>query len=181
MKFTTITILGGIALLLMSCDSKGKELEEKYKCNSVEDCLKKYEFEGAHAFCSLNSNSMGSEQELQLLNGESEYWLKEKDYLRAITIIDEFSIAGTRVHMESDVREIKLKVFNKIIDNLIEERNFDKAKEFALKLSDVENDDGYDEDFFMRLSSDKTRKFKSQQKVVLEKIETAEKLLKKAE
>jgi hypothetical protein len=180
MKLTTLTILGGILIFSSSCsDPKIKELEEKYKCNSFEDCLDKYEFEGAHAFGShLN---MSSEDELRLVNAESEYWVKEKEYSKAISLIDEFSTAGTRVHMEGDLLEIKLKTFNKIIDNLIEERNFDKAKEFALKLSNTENNDGDSEEYFMDLSSDEDRKFMSQQKVMLDKIETAEKLLKKSE
>ena len=192
MKKTNL-ILGVIlttTLIITSCGSKDneaentenekkkkeKELAEKYKCISCEDCLSKYEFEGARAYLALSDwREANFRQEITVLTAESNYWVKQKDYERALNIVDEFH----NEMAEREKQKIKHDILSKIIDDFISLKDYEKAKLFALKASDninlggenkSENPSAWDEE-------SELKNWKSQQKDLLDKIKNAEKLL----
>jgi hypothetical protein len=154
---------------------KESEIAEKYKCISCEDCLSKYEFEGARAYLALSDwREANFRQEITVIIAESNYWVKQKDYERALNIVDEFH----NDMAEREKQKIKHDVLSKIIDDFISIKDYEKAKLFALKASDninldgenkAENPSAWDEVSEMK-------NWKSQQKDLLEKINLAEKL-----
>jgi hypothetical protein len=167
-----ISILFFISILLFSCKNEQEQKEEyfeeeikpklveKYKCYGVDDCLSKYEFQGAREFASETAK-FGYSWEAEDINNkiitaESTYWINEKEYDRAYKIIKE-------------VGENEFKVLDDITSSLISDKEFDNALLWALKASDIKTTVGYN------ISDGED----SQQKILLKKIATAKKMLSK--
>ena len=155
-----------------------EKLKEKYKCNSCEDCITKYNFEAAHAYLALvDWRGSNYRQEIAVLTAEASYWVKEKDYERAMDILEEFHLDG----YENEKQKVKFNILSSIIDDYISLKDFDNAKIYALKSSDdinlsgeskSENPDAWDE-------VSEIESWRSQQTELIERIEKAENLLNK--
>jgi len=153
---------------------KDAELVSKYGCDSYEDCLSKFDFEGARAFSAL----YGAD-EFNIVKAESQYWLRQKDYKRSLSVIDEYQTDEQFSEFDKLQAELRYNTVSAIIDDYIEERNFIKAKEYALKLDDTESKEGYNRSEYGQHNDEKLSPFSSQQDDMLRKIEKAEKLLSK--
>lgn len=168
--------------LLLSCksDEEKKEayfedeikpkLVEKYDCYNIDYCLSKYEFQGAREFASETSAfkwSGDSEADSKkIITSESAFWLDKKEYDRAFKTVKEFD--------ENDIFEIaniknEFNILDDIISSLLSDGNIDEAYAWALKATNIKDPSGYG------LSTGTM----SQQQVLLGKIETAEKVLKR--
>jgi len=176
-----IAILFLISLMLFSCKNYQQEKEEyfeeeikpklveKYKCYGVDDCLSKYEFQGAREFASETAK-FGYSWEAEDINNkiitaESTYWINEKEYDRAYKIIKEYQPTGYEADYINFKKEFK--ILDDIISSLISDKEFDKALLWALKATDIKDDKGFE------LSDGKD----SQQKILVKKITTSKKLL----
>jgi hypothetical protein len=155
-------------------NKKHSELAEKYKCDNVEDCLSKYEFEGARAYYSYDGTD-----EFDIVTAESQYWLKEKEYMKSLSIIEAYSLEED--HYQKAKTKLRFNTISSIIDDYIIERNFEKAKEYALRLNDNINIENETKEYYSRYNDDEKNPFESQQDEMLKKIEKAEKLLVKSE
>jgi hypothetical protein len=178
-----ISILFFISIMLFSCKSEYEQKEEyfeeeikpklveKYKCYGVDDCLSKYEFQGAREYASESRKfepSWDVEANLsKIITAESTYWLNEKEYERAYKIIKEYEPGET--YQDYLKSEKEFKVLDDIISSLINESEFDKALLWALKASDINGVSGN------KISEGED----SQQKILLKKIATAKKMLSK--
>ena len=171
-----ISILFFISILLFSCKNENQQKEEyfeeeikpklveKYKCYGVDDCLSKYEFQGAREFASETAK-FGYDDEAnmnKIITSESTYWINEKEYDRAYKIIKE-------------VGENEFKVLDDITSSLISDKEFDNALLWALKASDIKATDGSNPG----IDSFSKDHGPSQQKMLLKKIATAKKMLSK--
>ena len=165
------------SLVFTQCggDSKKEEdlnaLEEQYKCKGVDDCLSKYEFEGARAYAPLVESWNLDDAMQKIVNAESKYWVKEKDYKTAIGIVDEYDGGSYSQHEKIAMRYELLSV---IIDELIEAGDFDQAKIYALKASDEHTLEGWN-----ATQTNDFDKEETQQKLLLKKIDNAKKILSK--
>ena len=172
-----ITLLIASLVFTQCGDSKKEEdlnaLEEQYKCKGVDDCLSKYEFEGARAYAPVESFGSFSFDDAmkKIVNAESKYWVKEKDYKTAIGIVDEYDGGSYSQHEKIAMRYELLSV---IIDELIEARDFDQAKIYALKASDEHTLEGWN-----ATQTNDFDKEETQQKLLLKKIDNAKKILSK--
>lgn len=161
-------------IIATSCGDQERDkkdaLLEKYNCSSLDDCLWKYEFEGARAYLSLKKESGYVHREgaeiNKILDAEANYWVKEKEYKKALSVIDE----SADDYSGDNKREKRFKLLSLIIDELIEDGDFTQAKLYALKGSDEHTIEGW---------SDVRDEEKTQQKILLKKVEKAEKLLSK--
>jgi hypothetical protein len=169
----------GVIVLFSSCgQSEEEKLKEKYKCSSCEDCLTKYEFEGARAYLALADwREANFREEIAVLTAEANYWVKEKDYERAIDIVEEFHLDG----FEEEKQKVKFNVLSSIIDDYIYLKDFDNAKIYALKSSDDINLSGESksEDPSAWDEESEIERWRSQQTELIERIQKAEKLLNK--
>jgi hypothetical protein len=182
-----ISILFFISILLFSCKNENQQKEEyfeeeikpklveKYKCYGVDDCLSKYEFQGAREFASETAK-FGYDDEAnmnKIITSESTYWINEKEYDRAYKIIKEYEPARTYEDYLKSQKEFK--VLDNIISSLISDKEFDNALLWALKASDIKATDGSNPG----IDSFSKDHGPSQQKMLLKKIATAKKMLSK--
>jgi hypothetical protein len=183
-----ISILFFITILLTSCKNEQQKSEEyfeeeikpklveKYKCYGVDDCLSKYEFQGAREFASETGKFEPWDVEAnmnKIISTESTYWINEKEYERAYKIIKEYE--PSRTYEDYLKSEKEYKVLDDIISSLISDKEFDKALMWALKASDIKASDGSDPG----IDSFNEDHGPSQQKILLKKIENAKKMLSK--
>lgn len=177
-----ISILFFISILLFSCKNEQEKKEEyfeeeikpklveKYKCYGVDDCLSKYEFQGAREFASETEKFEPWDVDAnmnKIITAESTYWINEKEYERAYKIIKEYE--PSRTYEDYLKSEKEFKVLDNIISSLINDSEFEKALLWALKASDIEGTDGF------KIIGDGD----SQQKILINKIKSAKKLLSK--
>jgi hypothetical protein len=103
--------------------------------------------------------------------------VKDKDYERAIDIVEEFHLDG----FEEEKQKVKFNVLSSIIDDYISLKDFDNAKIYALKSSDDINLSGESksEDPSAWDEESEIERWRSQQTELIERIQKAEKLLNK--
>lgn len=158
------------SMFLISCEfhetrearlahEQNEEYAKKCGCLSVDDCLGKYKFAEARKFISiLNENlQQGGDEAMQkAVTSEAFYWVKNKEYEKAINVIDETAdVALAQYYSSEKKNEIRFNVLNRIIEKIIDEGDFKEAKKWIVKIDDVK-----------------------EQKKLLKKIENAEKVLK---
>ena len=175
-----------LIILLFSCknDAEKKEeyfndeikpkLVEKYNCFNVDDCLSKYEFEGAREFVSemIKFDDYGYRKSFEkIINSETIYWLDNKEYERAYKIVKEYDSGGAFSEYENSEKQYK--IIEDIISSLLSDGNIKEAYLWALKASTTKDPSGYS------AGSAYSDSGSTQQQVLIEKIETAKKVLKK--
>ena len=145
MKFKTkyfLTILSFLMTLSCSEDSK---LKEKYNCIGIDDCLSKFEFEGARAYISLpydvgNYKERGAHDDgwKNILVSESNYWVKNGDFKKAIEILDadKENYKVGNVFDASGFNKTKYDLISKIIEELLDDNEFNEARKWVLKCPD---------------------------------------------
>lgn len=152
------------------------KLVEKYKCYGVDDCLSKYEFQGARDFASeiqvFSPSLFGNEVMEKIVRAESIYWLNEKEYDRAYKTVLEFKPSNT--DWSNAEMERQYDILDDIISSLISDKEFDKALLWVLKASDQHNIEGWKKSDTSNWNDQET-----QQKILLKKITTAKKILSK--
>lgn len=140
-KFITAILL----LLIFSCSEESK-LNEKYNCTGVDDCLSKYNFEGARAYVSLPHEEGDYEERIahwsgwrNILVSESNYWMNNGDFKKAIEILDadkeNFRLNGNQY--ESVFNKAKIDLISKIIEKLLDDNEFNEARKWVLKCPDA--------------------------------------------
>ena len=149
-KFITAILL----LLIFSCSEESK-LNEKYNCTGVDDCLSKYNFEGARAhvnFIKSKTDNMSfreiadyNEGWRKIINQESDFWFNDGDYEKALSIIKEeklkFNFSGsTDLFDVADYNLALYKLINSIIDELLIQNKFEDAKKWCFRLPDAKTD-----------------------------------------
>ena len=151
-------ILIPLTLILHS----NKEKEQDVPCENIDDCLGKYKFEEARKLVSQEEGSWDAESIAmrKIVFAEAYYWVKNKEYEKALNVIDETSALamysyGTDNYRLKKKNKIRTDILNRIIEKIIYEEDFKKAKKWVLKIDT-----------------------QSEQKRLLKKIETAEKLSK---
>ena len=145
MKFKTkyfLTILSFLMTLSCSEDSK---LKEKYNCIGIDDCLSKFEFEGARAYISLpydveNYKERGAHDDgwKNILVSESNYWVKNGDFKKAIEVLDadKENYKVGNVFSTSGFNKTKYDLISKIIEELLDDNEFNEARKWVLKCPD---------------------------------------------
>ena len=143
MKFKTKFITAILLLLIFSCSEESK-LNEKYDCSSVDDCLSKYNFEGARAYASLPHEEGDYEERIahwsgwrNILVSESNYWVNNGDFKKALQILDADK-ENFRVNLNNGryFNEAKYNLISKIIEKLIDDNEFNEARKWVLKCPD---------------------------------------------
>lgn len=155
-------------------EKKHKEFAEKCGCDGVHDCLGKYKFDCARTFYDRSEDVMGSTMQ-GIVIAEATYWVTNKDYERALTVVDE--TAGDAVYCiscgENEKFKIRFEILNKIIEKLIDEGNFHEAKKWAFKASDDRNNGGWTKEDGSHFNKNETQRY-----ILLKKVDDAEELLK---
>ncbi len=128
-----------------------KSEAKKEPCKNVDDCLYKYNFEEARkyayeipnkerGFWSDPDTYKGKELK-KIIQQESIYWINQNEFDRALLTIDEFPndifapsdrYTNTNYYIEQKYK-LRFEILNKIIDKLLYNANFTKAKEWANK------------------------------------------------
>jgi hypothetical protein len=109
-------------------------------CNSVDDCLSKYDFEGARKHI---GNEFDSDKEVKKITiSESKYWADKGEIDRALTIIDESWDTDDYYWPEADWQEWRYNIIDKGVTSCCEKGDYRQAKIYALKSPDDINVDG---------------------------------------
>ncbi len=127
--------------LIFSCSEESK-LKEKYDCIGVDDCLSKYKFDGARAYMSISEKKTEDKSKdwEAVISAESDYWIKEGEFKKAISIIDQ-TISRVEYNSSSIVEYyhnlIRMKAISTIVDELNDKNEFNEARKWVLKCPDV--------------------------------------------
>ena len=189
MKFKTKFITAIILLLIFSCSEESK-LNEKYDCSSVDDCLSKYNFEGARAYASLPHEEGDYEERIahwsgwrNILVSESNYWVNSGDFKKALQILDadkeNFRLNGSSP--DAPFFEAKYNLISKIIERLLDDNEFNEARKWVLKCPDKHKSGGVfmEEDYQNMLGYHKKHDPSEKMRYILnKKIDEFEKLSK---
>lgn len=140
MKAKNLIIYASI-LLLIACSEESK-LKEKYNCSGVDDCLSKFEFEGARAYMDFSEKKTEDKSKdwEAVISAESDYWIKEGEFKKAFSIIDQ---TINRVeYNDGNIEEfyqnkIRMKAISAIVDELNDKNEFNEARKWVLKCPDV--------------------------------------------
>ena len=134
-------------LMILSCSEESK-LNEKYNCTGVDDCLSKYEFEGARAYMDISDKKeydKSYDWEV-IISAEADYWIKEGEFKKAFSIIDQ---TISRVYFGGSYMThhnlIRMKAISAIVDELNDKNEFNEARKWVLKCPDVAIDGFPDE------------------------------------
>jgi hypothetical protein len=142
MSFSKVSIVFALILISVIVFNFGesdeeriqRELEEKYKCFSIDDCLGKYEFQGARAFYGNGRNGYDYTPYLEkIVTAEAQYWCQNGNYKKAISVVEESNIGS------SEKEDLKFKLILTAVDNYIEEANWLMARKFAIKSIEQQN------------------------------------------
>lgn len=143
MKTKNLFIYGSI-LLLIACSEESK-LNEKYDCSSVDDCLSKFEFEGARAYISLPYDRRVYQQRdahnngwVNIIVSETNYWVNNGDFKKALQILD---ADKENYNNASDLNytgfnRAKYDLISRIIEKLLDENEFSEARKWVLRCPD---------------------------------------------
>ncbi|MDA0316586.1 MAG: hypothetical protein O2906_05555 [Bacteroidetes bacterium] len=142
-----------VLLTSYSCSEESK-LKNQFGCNGIEDCLSKYNFEGARAYVNLiksKTEYMSFTEQAQydfgwreIINQESDYWFNEGNYEKALSIVKEekmkFVHDGSDIFDEQSYNLALYKVINQVIDNLLSQEKFKEAKKWCFRLPEAKTD-----------------------------------------
>jgi hypothetical protein len=175
-KMSKLATLSIIIFLISACaneyerdkENKLKGVKEKYSCISVDDCLSKYDFEAARAFMGADEFSE-YENVPKITTAESIFLAKKGEFERAISVIDE---ANQVNYTENDKQELKFKIYDMAVTSLLEKSDYNQAKKWAMRSSDLHSTMGWTKDQDNHFSKDKT-----QRAVLLEKIKEYKKTM----
>jgi len=148
------TVIIMLALVLQSCSSdqekKMAEYEVKYNCIGVDDCLSKYNFEGARAFVNVINSDNPDFSEIaeydagweKIINQESDFWFNDGDYEKALNIIKDeklkFNHTGTRTLFNEQAYNLALhKLIASVIEKLLFENKVEDAKKWCFRLPEA--------------------------------------------
>lgn len=162
-------------ILLHSCGNNKKEAEGNiYNCKNVEDCLSKFEFEGARYYSSSLHEWDQDKAELKIVRAESSAHASNNDFLKAMQIVDESNTA--HFYSESDKFSIRFNVIDKAVDYFLENSNFIEAKKWALKASDDRGIDGKDRELIPGKNPGYTTSYRPVSKVNTQKYKLNKKI-----
>jgi hypothetical protein len=106
-------------------------------CNSVDECLSSYDFEGARKQV---GDDFDKDREIKKITiAESKYWADKGEIDRALTIVDESWSTDDYFWPESDWQEWRFNIIDKGVTSCCEKGDYRQAKVFALKASDDMN------------------------------------------
>jgi hypothetical protein len=106
-------------------ESKPQSPEEKYGCSNFQDCLSKYEFDGAYYFYSKDPLK-SKEMLMELISSQVSYWSKEKNFEKAYDVLHEYKIEAD-YNLNTDDAENEKNIaynnqanfYNNLLDDLI--------------------------------------------------------------
>ena len=121
------------------------KLNFQHDCIGVDDCLSKYNFEGARAYISLPYD-VGNYKErdahndgwVNIIVAESNYWVNNGDFKKALQILD---ADKQNYNNATDLNFVyfnraKYDLINNIIEKLLDDNEFDEARKWVLKCPD---------------------------------------------
>jgi hypothetical protein len=99
--------------------------EEKYGCSNFQDCISKYEFDGAYYFYSEDPLK-SKEMLMELISSQVSYWSKEKNFEKAYDVLHEYKIEAD-YNLNTDDAENEKNIaynnqanfYNNLLDDLI--------------------------------------------------------------
>lgn len=105
------------------------DLVEKYKCGNVDDCVSKYEFEGARAYMAALNSSAREPELLKIIKAESTFLVKNGEVEKAFQVIEE-----TQFSYSNQLRDnMKYQLYYTAVDYCLNQNDFNKARKIALK------------------------------------------------
>ncbi len=104
--------------------------KQKYGCSSVEDCLTKYEFEGARYF---DNNGLGKSK---ISLAEAVFLVGNEEYERAMNVINESDVS------EEKLNKNKYIIVSAVIERLILKNNIDEALLWVSRICNICNIEG---------------------------------------
>jgi hypothetical protein len=168
-KISKLATLSITIFLISACatkherevENKLKEVKEKYSCISVDDCLSKYDFEAARAFMGADGSQYDNLP--KITTAESIFLAKKGEFERAISVIDEANHVN---YYEHEKQELKYTIYDMAVTSLLEKSEYNQAKKWAMRSSDLHSTKGWTKDE----KSSHWSKDETQRAVLLEKI-----------
>ena len=111
-------------------------------CDSVDECLSIYDFEGARKYINDGYSFEKGEKVKSITIAESKYWADQGDIDKALTVIDESWGIEDSDWSEADWQAWKYNIIDKGVTSCCEKGNYKQAKIYALKAADDINVDG---------------------------------------
>lgn len=107
-------------------------------CANIDDCISKYDFVSARNYLSSFKYTELYDNTRKIVIAESNYWVNQGEYDKALSIIDETDAKQISQYGYDDGEQnkIKSKLLKAIINKLIDNKYFTKAKQYALKETD---------------------------------------------
>jgi hypothetical protein len=100
---------------------------------TIEDCLTNYDFEGARAIWAKIPGDLAKSQKLlTIVQAECTYYVKEGEYDKAFQAINE---SDFRIY-KYEGNNIRYKLYEGVVEALIDKKNFVDAKRYAMKAPD---------------------------------------------
>ena len=105
--------------------AKSQSPKDKYGCSNFQDCISKYEFDGAYYFYSKDPLK-SKEMLMELISSQVSYWSKEKNFEKAYDVLHEYKIEAD-YNLNTDVAENEKNIaynnqanfYNNLLDDLI--------------------------------------------------------------
>jgi hypothetical protein len=124
-SFVAMSVFPIIYVYLYSNSGK-----QKYGCSSVEDCLTKYEFEGARYF---DNNGLGKSK---ISLAEAVFLVGNDEYERAMNVINESDVSV------QELNKNKYIIVSAVIERLILKNNIDEALLWVSRICNICNIEG---------------------------------------
>ena len=121
---TVMIIVIGIISLVKSSTNEQAAITKKYGCENFDDCIAKYKFEGGYYYMSQATSTEKLFMNKQLTSSQLSYWTKDKNYVKAFNILQEFVIEA-KYTLSTDDDELNLPYneevtfYNNLLDDLI--------------------------------------------------------------
>ena len=163
---------------------KNKKLKTESGCTSVDDCISKYDFEGARAYMAIKPDidAIHDDDIKNVTIAESKYWADKGEIDKSLTVIDESWGVDDYFWSEEDWQSWRYNIIDKGVATLCEKNEFKQAKGLALKAAEDINVDGFkigsDTDEYDEDGNHIKAKGPSMQEALLKKINKYEELLK---
>ena len=120
----------------------GSDMLLANKESLIDDYLNKYKWEEAREINSSMVDSIRNKNLKKITMKESSYWANEKNYEKALSIVDESSDIPNEIWYDEEWEEFKYDIINKAVTNYCENDNYNQAKIFAMKAADDRLVDG---------------------------------------
>lgn len=134
-------------------------------CSSVDDCLAKEKIDCAWQILNRDDILIDLEDKFKIIKAESVKFIELGEYKEGWNNISKQDLD----YYQNDLIAYKYEYLNMVIDELIEEGDLKKAKLYAMKASDEHNIEGW-----MESETHDFDKNKTQQKLLLQKVEEFE-------